>query len=139
MKRELEDYKINIRIKLALLWTAIMFCYIYGDYFDLYVPGKVNGLIIGKNNLNTPYKLFFATFILTIPALMIFLSVVLKPIIAKWLNVGVGIFFTLFTFLVGINSISEWTIFYVFLSFLESILTTIVVIVALKWKKLLIK
>lgn len=135
MKRELEDYKVNIRIKLALLWTTIMFCYIYGDYFDLYVPGKVNGLLVGKNNLNSPYKLFTATIILSIPALMIFLSVVLKPLITKWLNVGVGIFFTVFTFLVGMSSISEWTIFYVFLSFLESILTTIVVIMAFNWKK----
>jgi hypothetical protein len=32
-----------------------MFLYIYGDYFELYVPGKVEGLISGENLLNTPY------------------------------------------------------------------------------------
>lgn len=133
--QKLEDYKINIRIRLSALWTTIMFCYIYGDYFELYVPQKVDSLLNGQNNLDSPYKLFTATIILTIPALMIFLSLVLKPQFTKWLNIGVGIFFTLFTFLVGISSISEWRIFYVFLSFLESILTTLVAIIAWKWKK----
>lgn len=133
---ELEDFKVNIRIKLSALWTAVMFCYIYGDYFDLYVPKKVQGLLDGQNNLDTPLKLFTATFILIIPALMIFLSLVLSPKLTKWLNIGIGIFFTIFTFLVGISSISEWRIFYVFLSFLESIITLVIVVNAWKWSKL---
>ena len=134
-KQILEDYKINIRIVLSALWTSIMFCYIYGDYFELYVPKKVEGLLNGQNMLDSPFKLFTATIVLTIPALMIFLSLVLNPKITKWLNIGVGIFFTLFTLLVGISSISEWRIFYVFLSFLESILTAIVVFKAWNWTK----
>ncbi|MFZ2784275.1 MAG: DUF6326 family protein [Sediminibacterium sp.] len=136
MDTKLEDHKINIRIKLSALWTTLMFCYIYGDYFELYVPKKVEGLLSGQNMLDSPMKLFATTIILTIPALMIFLSLILNPRISKWLNIGVGIFFTLFTLLVGITSMTEWRIFYVFLSFLESILTTIVVIMAWKWKKL---
>lgn len=135
-RQVLEDYKVNIRIKLSALWTAIMFCYIYGDYFELYVPKKVTALLSGQNNLDSPLKLFTATIILSIPGLMIFLSLVLKPKTTKWLNIGVGIFFTLFTLLVGISSISEWRIFYVFLSFLESILTAVVVIMAWNWAKL---
>lgn len=134
-KQILEDYKINIRIVLSALWTSIMFCYIYGDYFELYVPKKVEGLLNGQNMLDSPFKLFTATIVLTIPALMIFLSLVLNPKTTKWLNIGVGIFFTLFTLLVGISSISEWRIFYVFLSFLESILTAIVVFKAWNWTK----
>ena len=134
-KQQLEDYKINIRIILSALWTTIMFCYIYGDYFELYVPKKIDDLLSGQNNLDSPLKLFTATIVLTIPALMIFLSLVLKPALTKWLNIGVGLFFTLFTLLVGISSISEWRIFYVFLSFLESILTAIVVFKAWYWTK----
>ncbi|MFN3299565.1 MAG: hypothetical protein ACK41Z_05160 [Sediminibacterium sp.] len=86
--------------------------------------------------MDSPLKLFTATIVLTIPSLMIFLSLVLKPVVTKWLNIGVGIFFTLFTLLVGIASISEWRIFYVFLSFLESILTAMVAIIAWNWTKL---
>lgn len=60
MKSQLEDYKVNIRIILSALWTTVMFCYIYGDYFELYVPGKVNGLLNGQNMLDSPLKLFTA-------------------------------------------------------------------------------
>lgn len=135
MTTVLEDYKINIRVKLAALWTTVMFCYIYGDYFELYVPKKVEELFKGENMLDSPMKLFITTIVLTIPALLIFLSLVLKPKLAKWLNIAVGIFFTLFTLLVGISSMTAWRTFYVFLSFLESILTLIIVINAWTWPK----
>lgn len=136
MASQLEDFKVNIRIKLSALWTAVMFCYIYGDYFELYVPKKVEGLLNGQNILESPIKLFTATFILAVPALMIFLSLMLSPKFTKWLNFGIGIFFTLFTLLVGISSISEWRMFYVFLSILESVITTIIIWQAWTWKKL---
>ena len=139
MTPQLEDFKVNTRIKLSALWTAVMFCYIYGDYFELYVPRKVEGLLNGQNMLNSPFKLFIASFLLTIPALMIFLSLMLSPKLTKWINIGMGVFFTLFTLLVGISSISEWRIFYVFLSLLESILTLLIVLKAWTWKRLKIE
>ena len=136
MANNLEDFKVNIRIKLSALWTAVMFCYIYGDYFELYVPKKVDELLSGQNMLDTPVKLFTATFMLAIPALMIFLSLMLSPKLTKGLNIGVGSFFTLLTLLVGISSISEWRMFYVFLAILESIITAIIVWQAWHWKKI---
>ena len=135
MATQLEDFKTNVRIKLAALWTSVMFCYIYGDYFELYVPQKAEGLLNGQNMLDSPLKLFIATFVLTIPALMIFLSVMLSPILTRWLNIGIGIFFMLFTLLVGISSISTWRIFYVFLAIIESIITAIIVWQAWTWQK----
>ena len=130
-----EDFKINVRLKLSALWSSVMFCYIYGDYFGLYVPGKIQGLLSNENMLNNPVKLFIAAFLLAIPALMIFLSLMLKPKLCRALNIGVGVFFTLFTLLVGIASVSG-SIFYVFYSFLESILTSVIVFMALKWPKI---
>jgi hypothetical protein len=29
---KLEDFKVNVKIKIAALWTSLMFCYIYEDY-----------------------------------------------------------------------------------------------------------
>lgn len=130
----LEDFKINIRLRLSALWTGVMFCYIYGDYFELYVPGKINSMISGRNMMDTPVKLFIVSLILTLPALMIFLSLMLKPFLTKWLNISVGLFFSLFTFLVGISSISAWLSFYVFLAMVESIITVVIVFQAWKWK-----
>jgi hypothetical protein len=133
---ELQDLKVNVRLVLSALWTTVMFCYIYGDYFELYVPKKVQGLLNGQNLLNSPIKLFVISLMLAIPALMISLSLLLKPRFCRWLNICVGLFFTLFTLLVGITSVSAWTMFYVFLSFLESVLTAIIVWRAWTWRKI---
>ena len=131
----LEDHKINTKLILSALWTSVMFLYIYGDYFELYVPEKTAGLLSGRNMLNTPYKLLAATVILALPALMIFLSLVMKPRWNKLINMSIASFLTLFTLLVGASSISEWRIFYVMLSLLESILTSIIVWKAWHWPK----
>lgn len=85
MKTELQDHKINIKLQLSALWTGVMFLYIYGDYFELYVPGKVNGLLNGQNMLDNPGKLFLATVLLAIPALLIFLNLMLKQILPNGL------------------------------------------------------
>lgn len=134
-KCQYEDSIINVKLKLLALWASVMFLYIYGDYFELYVPGKAAGLLNGQNMLNTPYKLLLATVALTLPALMIFLSLIVKPKWNRGLNISIGIFLTLFTLLVGLSSLTEWRIFYVALSFLESVITGIIVWTAWHWPR----
>ncbi|MEP1150729.1 MAG: hypothetical protein JXR20_08625 [Balneola sp.] len=131
----LENPKVNIKIKLAALWTATTFCYLYGDYFELYTPGKVDSLISGENVLNSPMILFIASIILAIPPLMIFLSLVLKPQMNRILNIGFGLLFTIMMVLIAIGSLTPWYTFYVFLATVESILTAIIVWYAWKWPR----
>lgn len=128
----LKDFDINIKIKLAALWTATTFCYLYGDYFELYTPDKVESLISGENALNSPLILFIASIMLTIPPLMIFLSLVLKPVINKSLNIVFGLFFTIMMVLIAVDSLTPWYTFYVFLAIVEAILTFIIVLKAFK-------
>lgn len=135
-RSQYEDFKTNVKLKLAALWTSVMFLYIYGDYFELYVPEKVTGLLNGKNVLNTPYKLLSATIALTLPSLMIFLSLVIKPKWNRIFNISFGVFLTLFTLLVGVSSFTEWRIFYMMLSLGESIITSIIVWTAWHWPKI---
>jgi Family of unknown function (DUF6326) len=132
---ELEDSKINIKIKLAALWTSVTLCYLYGDYFELYVPEKAQGLVNGVNMLDSPTKLFAAAVMLAIPALMVFLSIVLKTTINRTLNITFGIFFTTIMLLIAVTSITPWRAFYVFLALVESCLTIIIIISAWKWPK----
>lgn len=131
----LQDYAINIKIKLAALWTATTLCYFYGDYFELYTPEKVNSLISGDNVLDTPIKLLIASLILAIPALMIVLSLVLKPAINRWLNIIFGLLFTLMMLLIAVGSLTAWYSFYVFLALVEATLTAVIVWSAIKWPK----
>ena len=131
----LEDYKVNIKIKLAALWASIMFCYVYGDYFSLYVPQKIEKFISGDTLLNSPVKLLAGSLLMAVPALMIFLSIALKPAISRWLNMIFGIFYTAIMLLIAVTTIAPWWSFYVFLAILEAILTSLVFWYALKWPK----
>ena len=47
-QKALEDIKLNVKLKLAALWASFMFLYIYVDYFALYMPGKIEGILAGK-------------------------------------------------------------------------------------------
>lgn len=131
----LENPKVNIKIKLAALWTSVLFCYVYGDYFELYVPEKVESLLTGNNILDSPTKLLIASLVLAIPAMMIALSVLLNPKVNRIVNVLFGTIFTLMMLLIGITSITPWYSFYVFLAFIESLITFSIVWFAWKWPK----
>jgi hypothetical protein len=132
---ELEDIKVNVKIKLSALWGSVTFCYLYGDYFELYVPKKVQGLLDGANLLDSPMKLFAASVLVAVPALMVFLSILLKPSINRILNIILGVFFTLLMLFVALVSFTPWRNFYVFLALVEACITSLIVWYAWKWPK----
>jgi len=131
----LENQKVNIKIKLASLWASATFCYLYGDYFELYTPDKVNSLITGDNIMDNPTTLLIASIILAIPSVMVAASIFLKAKINRILNILFGTLFTIMMIFIGISSTNEWYLFYVFLAFLESIITALIVWYAWKWPK----
>lgn len=131
----LENPKVNIKIKLAALWASVTFCYLYGDYFELYTPDKVNSLITGENMLDSPTTLLLASIILAVPSVMVAASILLQPKINRILNIIFGALFTLMMVFIGVNSMTEWYSFYMFLAFLESIITFLIVWYAFKWPK----
>jgi Family of unknown function (DUF6326) len=130
------DMRVNIKIQLMAMWTTVMFCYVYGDYFELYVPGKTQGLLDGQNLLDSPAKLFLAMLMLLIPALMIMLSVLVTAPLNRILNMVFAAMYTLLMILVGVGSISTWRSFYVFLAGVEAIITIMIFWKALKWPRL---
>lgn len=92
MKKNLDEQKVNVRIKLAALWTAFMFVYIYVDYFALYMPKKIEDILNGRVFTFdiTQGFIFTALFLAVIPILMIFLSVVLKAKASRLVNMVVA-------------------------------------------------
>lgn len=134
-KTTLHEETISVKGKLAALWTAVMFCYVYGDYFELYVPQKVQGMVTGESILDSPGKLFAASIVAVLPALMIGCSVFLRAKPNRVLNLVVGTVYTALMLLVGSLSLSTWRIFYVFLALLESALTALIVWQAWRWTK----
>jgi hypothetical protein len=110
-----------------------MFCYIYGDYFELYQPGKLQEMISGKTALGpvTQGTLLGMAVVLAIPGLMVFLSLVLPPRVNRWLNIILGAVYTVIMILAILGS---WY-FYTFFGLIEIALTVLIVWYALTWPK----
>lgn len=134
-KNKLEDFGINIKIKLSALWIAVMFCYVYGDYFILFVPGHIKDMMDGNSGVGntSPVSILSFALMMTFPILMIVLSLVLTPQINRWANISVGIIFTLIMALIVFTSKGKWMLFYIYLGCVEIMLTSLIVWLAWKW------
>ncbi len=133
--KTLQNSAIDIKIKLASLWAAVMCCYIYGDYFSFYVPGKLDKFLQGQTLLDSPFKLFAASLLMAVPSVMIFLSIASRAPINRWLNIVFGVFYTSIMVLIAFVSIAPWWAFYVFLAIVEALLTSLIVWYAWNWPK----
>lgn len=129
----LDDIKIHVKLKISALWSSVMFCYIYADYFGLYVPGSLQRILAGKMGplgSVTQMVLLGTAVTLAIPSVMIFLSLVLKPNVNRWLNIVLGVLYT------AIILITMWSwAFYIFYGVIEIALTALVVWYAWNWPK----
>ena len=85
----LEDIKVSVKLKLAALWTSLMFLIIYLDYFHLYMPGSLEDISASKVYIFDITQVFLlaALGMVTMPALMIFLSVALPAKVNRWVNI----------------------------------------------------
>lgn len=128
----LEDVKIPVKLKLSALWIALMLCYIYADILSLFRPGQVEEILAGKMGPfpATQSSLFIATVMMAIPAVMVFLSLTLKPKANRWTNIILGVLYTLITLS---NLIGETWVYYLFFGLVEMVLTSLIVWSAWKW------
>ena len=131
----LVDAPIDIKLKLAALWAATMSCYIYCDYFALYVPGKLDGMMhgqMGPLGAVSQGVLLGTSLLMAVPALMIFLSAALPARPNRILNIVVGAFYTLLLALLAVTA--SWY-FYKFFAALEALLTALAAWLAWKWPR----
>ena len=131
----LEDIRVNMKLKLAALWASFMFLYIYVDYFHLLMPGSIEDILAGKVFAFDITQVFLLAGLaaVTIPALMIFLSVALSAKVNRWTNIivaAVYIPFILFN-LAG----AAWT-HMVFGAVVEVVLLLLIIRYAWKWPRI---
>ncbi|WP_455278424.1 DUF6326 family protein [[Eubacterium] cellulosolvens] len=86
--------KVSVKVKLALLWVALMFFYIYNDVFSFLQPGHVAELVGGQLEgiQFTQELLFGAAILMALPSFMVFLSLTLPAKANRLVNIIVGIF-----------------------------------------------
>lgn len=134
-KNALEEIKINLKLKLAALWTSFMFLYIYVDYFHLYMPGSLESILAGKVfvfDISYVFLLVAMTFV-TIPVLMIFLSVALPAKVNRWTNIIVA---TVYIPYMLFNLAGEaWVHMYIAAA-VEVVLLLLIIRYAWKWPRL---
>ena len=132
--RALEDVKVNVKLKLAALWTSFMFLYIYVDYFHLYMPGSIEDLLAGKVwefEISQTFLLVGLASV-TIPALMIFLSVALPAKVNRWTNIIVSVVYIPYTLF---NLVGEAWLHMIFGAVVEVVLLLLMIRYAWKWPK----
>ncbi len=133
-RNNLKSFDIPTPIRLSLLWASLMSLYIYNDYFNMYRPGTVDNMIAGNMGPlgeATPTVLIVVALILAIPALMIFLSSVLRPVFSRWSNIILGIVYTTIEALTFFGSAPFYQMVVVF----EIIVTLLIVWIAWHWPR----
>jgi Family of unknown function (DUF6326) len=110
-----------------------MFCYIYGDYFELYQPGKLQEMLSSRTALGaaTQGALMGMAAVMAVPSLMIFLSLTLPAAANRWMNIVLGAMYSVIMVLAIQGS---WH-FYVFLGLVEIVLTLSIIWYAWTWPK----
>lgn len=125
--------KIPAQMKLSALWAAMMFLYIYADFFALRKPGEMQEVLAGRMGPFpvTQGSLLSAAILVLIPAVMIFLSLALTPGVSRWVNIVLG---ALYTAVNVWNLVGETWAFYILLGIAEVALTLLIVGVAWGWR-----
>jgi hypothetical protein len=126
--------EVPVRAKLAALWAATMLLFAYGDLFALFrrdviddiTNGEVGGFSVGQ-----PFLLATSAYV-AIPALMVFLCLVMTPTVGRWTNIVLG---SVYAVTVALSMIGEGWAYYLFLSVLEIGLLALIVRYAWSWSR----
>ena len=131
----LEDIKVGLKLKLATLWTSLMFLIIYLDYFHLYMPGKLAYIQTGRVFEFSITQGFLLAVLasVTIPAMMIFLSVALPAKANRRVNI---IFAALLIPYMLFNLAGEAWMHMVFGAVAEVVLLGLIIRYAWKWPRI---
>lgn len=132
-KAVFEDFQINVKLKISALWIAVMFCYVYGDYIQIYVPGILAKAMEVKATTETQFQFFAVALLMAIPSVMIFFTLVVKPKINRWLNIILSTFYIIM--LIATNLTETW-VFYLFLTAIEVLISVAIVWYAWNWPTL---
>jgi len=131
----LEEMKVSLNLKLAMLWASLLFLYIYIDYFALYMPGKIKGILKGnvfKFDITQGF-LMAALASVTIPSLMVFLSVVLPAKVNRWTNIIIAAVYIPYSLF---NLAGEYWMHMLFGAVAEVILLCLIIRYAWKWPRI---
>jgi len=110
----LENRQVPVQAKLAAAWTSFMFLYIYVDHLGLYKPGHVDGILNGliwKFDVSATLLTIILVSV-SIPALMVVLSMTLPARANRATNLVVATLYIPFSVFTAAGATWEWAAFY---------------------------
>lgn len=130
-----KDEAIPVQLKLSVLWIGVMFFYVYADikaflekgFIEQVISGEIGGMVINQSFL------LYAAILMSIPPVMAFLSLVLKPAVNRIVNMVMGSLHILLAIALLFRS-GIWAYYYWY-SVLEIGFHLLIVFHALKWPK----
>ena len=135
--RQFETSVIAVQAKLAAAWTSLMFLIIYIDYFHLYQPGEIDdirgGVIFAFDISGTLLTIFFA--IIAIPAVMVMLSMTLRPRVNRAVNLVVASLYIPICVFNAAGATSDWAFYYVVTIGVEVLILAFILRTAWTWPR----
>ncbi|GAA2878340.1 DUF6326 family protein [Nonomuraea rubra] len=110
----LDNPPVPVQVKLAAAWTSFMFLYIYVDYFHLYKPGTVDNILAGvvfEFDIS-PTLLTMMLASVSIPALMVMLSMTLPARVNRATNLVVASLYIPYSVVNAAGESWDWAPFY---------------------------
>jgi hypothetical protein len=134
MKKTLQNEKVNVKIILSALWIAVMFIYVYADIKTLFqpeIPEQIISGVMGGMTINQSF-LFAAAILMSIPAIMILLSLILKPSINRWVNIIVSLLHIILIIITRFVPSKIWY-YYIYYQSIEAIFHFLIIWYAWRW------
>jgi len=137
MPRQFDTSVIAVQAKLAAAWTSLMFLIIYIDYCHLYQPVEIDdlrgGVIFAFDISGTLLTIFFA--IIAIPALMVMLSMTLRPRVNRAVNLVVASLYIPICVFNAAGATSDWAFYYVVTIGVEVLILAFILRTAWTWPR----
>jgi hypothetical protein len=111
-----------------------MFIYVYADIKTLFqpeIPEQIISGIVSGMTINQSF-LFAAAILMSIPAIMILLSLILKPRINRWVNIIVSFLHILLIIVTRFVPAKIWY-YYIYYQSIEVIFHSLIIWYAWRW------
>jgi len=133
-KHTLQDDKVNVKIILSVLWVAVMFIYVYADIKTLFqpeIPEQIISGIMGGMTISQSF-LFAAAVLMSVPPIMIILTLILKPSINRWVNIIVSFLLIILIIITRFVPAKIWY-YYIYYQLIEAIIHSLIIWYAWRW------
>ena len=129
----LEDVRVGVRPRISALWIAMLVLFAYGDIFGFFKPGQIEEVMSGEiSGIEITQGFLFAISVyIAIASVMIFLTLVLKPTMARWSNIVLAIVYIVSIIAAAIGEDA----YYLFLSAVEIAMLLLIVGYAWTWPR----